>query len=333
MDTFKKFSANFLAALFIFTAVLALIFFNFERKAFSAKTYQTAFANANFYNQLPAIMAEAMVSTNTNQKLPNMMQGMSAQAWDEFFRTLLPQDVLKAMGDDALNSVFAYWNMQTDSAEISLLPLKAGMVSNAGAQAVFTLLKTQPDCTLRQVGQMTIDLLSSSEIQFCNPPEEMIPLLKPVVQGQMQAAALAIPDQFTIISAPPENDPRQKLQNVRMIMRLSPILPLGFLLLMTILAVNSLKSWLKWWGIPFIITGVLAGLMSLSGAPVIGAVFHRMLVNRMPVYLPTIMLDYASNLASAMVQTLLNPVLWQGIILALIGSAMVMGAYFIKANK
>lgn len=334
MKIFQKILAIIFAVLFVVTAIAALILFNFDRNAFTAETYQKAFTNADFYTQLPAVMAETMVSTTTDQeKLPVVMRGMSIQAWDAYFRTLLPQDVLKAMGDEALNSVFAYLNMQTNSAQLSLAPLKASMVSDTGVQAVFTILKTQPDCTLRQMGQMATDLLSNGQIEFCNPPEDMLPLLTPMIQGQMQVASLAIPDQVTIISAPPENDPRQKLQTVRVVMRLSPLVPLVFLLLLTVIIVNSLKSWLNWWGLPFIVTGGLAALMSLSGAPVIGAVFQRILVNRMPAFLPTLMLDYASNLSSAMVQTLLAPVLWQGLILALIGSVMVMGAYFIKTNK
>ncbi len=74
---------------------------------------------------------------------------------------------------------------------------------------------------------------------------------------------MAIPDQLTLLSAPPQNDPRDKLQTARMVMRLSPILPLGFLLLMTIITVRSLKNWLDWWGIPLFITG---GLTAFSGA-------------------------------------------------------------------
>lgn len=334
MDAFKKIMAGIFATLFVITAILALILFNFDRKAFTAETYQKAFANANFYDQLPAIMAETMVSSTANQEqLPIVMRGMSAQAWESFFRTLLPQSVLKSMGDDALNAIFSYWNMQSNSAELSLMPLKAAMLSDAGVQAAFTLLKTQPACTLRQISQMTIDLLSNSEIQFCNPPEELHPMLTPVIQGQMQMTVLAIPDEFTLISAPPENDPRQKLQSARVTLRLSPIVPLGLLLLMTLFAVNSLKSWLNWWGIPFIITGTLASLIALGGAPVIGALFQRVLVSRMPAFLPVILLDYAGDLASAMVQTLLNPVLWQGAILALTGLVMVIGASFVKATR
>jgi hypothetical protein len=222
--------------------------------------------------------------------------------------------------------------MQTNSVQLSLVPLKTSMVSDTGVQAVFILLDTQPDCTLEQIAQMTFNLLTKSEIQFCKPPAESYSMLTPVIHGQMQLATLAVPDQITLLNAPSENDPRVKLRNARMAMRLSPILPLGFLLLMTIFAVHSLESWLNWWGIPLLITGFTAILMSLGGAPIFSAILKRMFVIRMPVFLPSILLDYASNLASAMVKTLLAPIFWQGLVIAFIGLAMAAGSYLIKGK-
>jgi hypothetical protein len=334
MNSFKKILGIVFAALFIFTAVPALIFFNFDRRAFTAETYQKAFANANIYDKLPAVMAEAMLSSTTNtSQLPIVMRGMSREAWEAYFRAVLPQETLKAMGDETLNSIFVYLNQQTNSVQISLAPLKAGMVSESGVQAVFTLLDTQPDCTFEQMAQTTMNLLNNGEIQFCKPPAELYPILTPVIRGQMQFATQVIPDQLTLISAPPQNDPREKLRTARLVMRLSPILPLVFLLLMTILTANSLKSFLNWWGIPLFITGSLASLMSLSGAPIFGAILQRILVNRMPAFLPSILWDYASDLASAMLQALLRPVLWQGLMIALIGLIMAAGSYFIKKNS
>jgi hypothetical protein len=333
MDSLKKILGIIFALLFISTAVPALIFFNFDRRAFTAETYQKAFANANFYNKLPVVMADAMLASTTDtSKLPVVMRGMSQDAWKAFFRTMLPPETLKVMGDDILNSSFAYLNMQTNSVQLSLIPLKSSMVSDTGVQAVFSLLNSQPDCTLGQIAQMAIDLLTKSEMQFCKPPSELIPMLTPAIQEQMQVATLAVPDQITLISAPTENDPRVKLATARMVMRLSPIFPLGFLLLMTIFTVNSLKGWLSWWGIPLSITGVLASLMSLGGAPIFGAILQRVLVNRMPAFLPTILLGYASDLASAMLQALLRPVLWQGLLIAFIGLIMAAGSYFIRTN-
>jgi hypothetical protein len=334
MDSIKKTFGIVFAFLFVLTAVPALIFFDFDRRAFTAETYQKAFASVDFYNKLPAVMAETMLSSTTDtSKLPVVMRGMSRNAWEAFFHTMLSPETLKVMGDDMLNSTFAYLNMQTNSVQLTLTPLKTSMVSDSGVQAVYALLNTQPNCTLEQMAQLAMNLLTKSEMQFCKPSAELYPMLTPVIQGQMQAISHAIPDQFTLISAPAENDPRIKLKTARMVMRLSPILPLAFLFLMTIFTVNSLKSWLKWWGIPLFITGSLAGLMSLIGAPIFGAILQRILINRLPAFLPTILLGYASDLASAMLQALLRPVLWQGLIIAFIGVIMVISAYFIKRNS
>ena len=334
MESFKKISAFFFAALFVLTAVPALIAFNFDRRAFTAETYQRAFAKQDFYNKIPTVLAQTMATMSTDQtQLPIVVRGMDASAWEVFFRNLLPQETLKVMGDDTLSSIFAYLNMQTNSAQISLVPLKASMVNDTGVQAAFTILNTQPECTLDQVFQMTINLFATGELQFCKPPAQLYPMLTPMIQGQMQMAALAVPDQVIIITAPPENDPRMHLQTIRRVMRFSPFVPLGFLVLMTIFAVNSLKSWLNWWGISFFITGAITGLMGLAGAPIFGAIFHRVLVARMPIYLPAILLDFASDLASAMIQALLNPVLWQGLAIFLFGSAMIVGAFATTAVK
>jgi hypothetical protein len=331
MNSSKKIIGGIFAVLFVVTAVPALIFFNFDRRAFSVETYQKAFVNSGFYNKLPAVLAETMISASTDQsKLPVVMQGMSQEAWEGFFRTLLLQETLEVMSADVLNSTFAYLNMQTDSVQLSLVPLKTSMVGNTGADAIYTLLDSQPDCTFMQIAQMAIDLLSGGEIQFCKPPAELYSMLTPVIQEQMQIAVSAVPDQITLISKPPENDPRVKLQVLRMGIRLSPIIPLVFLLLMTIFTVNSLKSWLRWWGIPLFITGILASMLSLSGAPIFGLILQRILVSRMPDFLPTVLLGYANDLASAMLQAWLDPVLWQGLGIALIGLIMTVASYFVK---
>ncbi len=181
-----------------------------------------------------------------------------------------------------------------------------------------------------QIAQMAMDLLAGGEMQFCKPPAELYSMLTPVIQGQMQFAVSAVPDQITLLSKPPANDPRVKLRILRMGMRLSPIIPLVFLLLMTVFTVNSLKSWLRWWGIPLFITGILACFLSLSGAPIFGVFLQRILVSRMPDFLPAVLLGYANDLASAMLQAWLNPVLWQGLGIALIGLIMTASSYFVK---
>ncbi len=326
MESIKKVLAVFFSIAFVVTAIFALVFFNFERRAFKTEIYQQVFASEDFYNRIPSVLANAMISSPANvQDLPLAMQGMSTQAWEGFFRTLLPQDTLKLIGDDVLHSTFDYLNMQSNSVIISLLPIKANMGTESGVQAVFTLLQTQPACTLEQIAQMTFNLLNGHEIAFCNPPEQLAPLLTPVIQAQMQTAALIIPSEVTLISVESgQTDPRERIQNARTLMKLSPLVPLAFLLLLTLTIVNSLQSWLLWWGAPFASTGIIASLVAVTGAPVIGVILKRVIIQRASSILPSSFSEYASDLASAMIGAIMRPIFWEGLLLFFMGSGMVL---------
>ncbi|MBI2330766.1 MAG: hypothetical protein HYU84_01050, partial [Chloroflexi bacterium] len=118
MDTLRKITAVFFSILFVITAVTAILLFNFDRHAFTAETYQRAFVREDFYNKLPSLMAQAIVSSDADtSQLPLVMQGMGVEAWEAFIRALLPTEVLKSLGDDVLNSTFAYLSMQTDTVQ------------------------------------------------------------------------------------------------------------------------------------------------------------------------------------------------------------------------
>lgn len=330
----NKTLATICAILFTLSAVTAMVLFNFDCSAFTAETYQKAFAREDFYNKLPAVMAEAMTNSGADQsQFPVVIQGMSREAWEGFFRSLLPPEMLRVMGDDMLNSAFAYINRETDSIQLNLAPLKVSLASETGVQAVLSLLGTLPACDLFQIGQMTLNLFSGGQIELCNPPADLHPMLAPVIQGQLQFTASTLPDQLTLVTASPQNDPRQRLEILRLFMRFSLILPLIFLLTLTALAVRSLSEWLMWWGIPSFVTGASAYLTGLLGAPIFGSVLQRILVNRMPDYLPLFLLDFASDFASAMVRALLNPVMWQGLVLAVLGVGMAVIGYLLNLKK
>ena len=312
---------------------MALLFFNFDRRAFTAETYQQAFAREDFYNKIPSLLAQSITSGADVTQQPLGMQGLNQETWDSFFRTLLPPDVLKVIGDDLLNSTFAYLNLESDLIQVDLSPVKANMVGETGTQAALVLIKSLPACTLDQAAMIMFGMFSGDQIQLCNPPEDILPMLMPIIQGQMQVTASLIPDQLTLITAPPQNDPRQRLQTIRFFLRLSPLLPLMFLFGLTIFAVRSLKDWLIWWGIPLGITGFIASVMGLLGAPLLGAVLERLLAARLPNYLPVFLVDFTGDFSAAMVRALLNPVLWQGVILAVIGGGMFVAGYFINTKK
>jgi hypothetical protein len=330
METIRKTVAAMLATLFILTALAAQFLFNLEQKAFSPVTYQQAFANDQFYERMPSILAES-VATGSMQGLPVSLQGLTQQNWENFFRDLLPPETLKLMGDQALASILAYLNDESDRAVLSLAPLKERMVGEPGTQAVINLMRTQPVCTLAEIARITMAVLNSQELSLCNPPEDMYPLVVPLIQGQLQITSAAIPGEVTLAHFDPAvtagADPRDRMQLARFLMRFSPLVPLLFLLAMTAFAVRSLGDWLTWWGLPFFIIGFVGALVSLLAAPLISLLLLDFLSALLPSFLPQVLLANGSQLASAIVGQMLQPTALQGILLAVLGLAMLIAAF------
>lgn len=150
---------------------------------FTAETYQQAFAREDFYNKIPSLLAQSITSSTDPAQQPLGMQGMSTETWESFMRTLLPPEVLKPLGDDVLISTFAYINMESDSIEVDLAPVKTSMRSETGTQAAIALLRTLPACTLEQSALIMFGMFTGDQVQLCNPPENVLPMLMPIIQG------------------------------------------------------------------------------------------------------------------------------------------------------
>src|SRR5690606_23395664 len=181
---------------------------------------------------------------------------------------------------------------------------------------------TQPDCTLDQITQMTFSLLTAQEIAFCNPPAELTPLLTPVIQIQLQTVALIIPDEMTLVSAEnTQTDPRRGIQIARILMKFSPLLPLGFLILLTIATLSSLQNLLKWWWPSFLAAGFISIFIGIIGAPIIGLILNW-LIKRASTALPNIISSYARELGSALAGSILLPILLQGATILFFGAGI-----------
>ena len=337
MQTLGKFIAGICAVLFIITGVMALLFFNIERKAFDSTTYKQAFENQNLYARMPSILANTLSGTILqNQNTPTFIKTLTLTDWEASISSMLPPGELKAITDDALDSVFDYINRRTDSVSISVIPLKSRLIGPSGLELVKQVLRVQPACTTEQLQAIAFGFLSGGDIILCNPPEDVLTLLTPVIESQIQVMTIAIPDEVTLISSVlsgTPNDPRLKLNNVRLLMLISPLLPIVFLLGITIFAVRSLKEWLMWWGWPIFITGASALIVSLLGSPTIGFVVSRFMQIQGAGFIPPSLLPIMQETASSVTSEILKPVTLEGLILAVIGFVMAVVALFVVRRE
>ncbi len=334
MKTIGNFFAGVCAILFVISGVIALLLFNIERKAFSSESYKQAFEDQNLYDRMPSVLAAALSASLTEGGNTSPLLGMlSTQDWETSIAALLPPEELKSMTDNALDSIFDYLNGRSDSAVVSLTPLKGYLTGEAGVDAVVQLLRKQPACTTEQLMQIAIGALGGGEIVFCNPPDEVMGVVTPIIGTQLQFVTLGFPDEVTIIPSEKSNtpdDPRIQVNRVRKAMKLTLVFPILFLLALTIFAVRSLREWLAWWGWSFTFTGGISLLISLLGSSVIGFVIGLAMQNKTYAFIPPVLLTTMQETVSEVARLILVPVVTvEGLILLLLGLGMVSVTIFL----
>ncbi len=319
----------------VLSGAAALLLFNIERRAFSAETFQQAFERQNLYTRIPAILAGALhTAIAKDPDTDPFLKTLSPADLETAIAELLPPDDLKMLSEDALNSIFAYLNNQTDTVSVSLLPIKNRLAGPAGAELAVRLINAQPDCTLEQLLQMGMGFFSG-EVALCKPPAEMMGLITPMLTSQVQVMATAIPDRVVLLSAEnstPQDDPRLRLNSVRLVMTLSPILPVLFLIALTALAVRNFTDWLKWWGYPLLAIGTVGAVTALIGSPLLGLVI-RAVIQSQAGFLPESLISALEETVGAISKQILNPVVIQGGILGCAGFGMGITAVFLRGKS
>lgn len=329
-DLLKTFAAL-CAVLFVFTAVPVLLLFNIERRAFSSATYKQAFENQRLYERMPSLLASTLsASVSQNPNMVPFLRELSTEEWQTTISSLLPPEELRAMTDQTLDSTFEYLNFRSSSVVISLLPVKAQLAGDAGVVVVRQFLATQPACTVEQLTQMALGLVSGT-IALCNPPEEAIGLLEPFIQSQLQTISTTFPNEIALIPGTESDtptDPRLRLQWIRSGIQFAPFFVFLLLLLIAVLAVRSLPGLFVWWGWPLLITGLISGIIALVGSPLVGWFLQLLIQTQGVAFLPPVLAASLGETVSAVASQMLAPAVLQGFVMAAIGLGMVILSIF-----
>jgi len=332
----KNILAVICAVLFVLSTVLVLLLFNIERKAFSSETYKQAFADQGLYQRMPAILGTTLSAyLAENGSAVPFLQVLTIEDWQNSIALLLPPEELQGMANQALDATSDYLNGRTDSATISLLPVKAHLAGDSGTQIVLQVLRRQPACTAEQLTQMALGLFGG-QIVLCNPPEEALGLMMPFVQTQIQSLTLAFPNEVTFIpgtASGTPNDPRLKLNTVRSTIKLTPFIPAFLLLGIAVFAVHSLIDGLTWWGWPLMFAGGISVLVGLFGSPAVSVILRLVIQNQGAVFVPQILAASIAETTGAVARQMLTPVVIEGFILGIVGLGMVIVAAFLARRE
>ena len=269
---------------------------------------------------------------------PVFFTTLSQDQWASILRTLLPADWLQSQVESVLNQGFLI--LEKPGAPLSLTidtrELKSRLSGSAGTDAVLQIIQSLPDCA---AGYMP-DESNPSQLLDCKPLGMDEAQLKPQISKALTDATADIPDQLDVLKPLRDSGalnvealglpvgPRQLLQVGRIVVRLSPILCVAILLIVSLLVVRSWKGFLRWWGYPLLSAGVavlltaivlwvgLDVLVSLGGENLPGSV-------SIDVY------DTVSGILVFIMHRYSLVTGAEGIILGLIGVGFVIGSFFV----
>jgi hypothetical protein len=266
-----------------------------------------------------------LLTKNLGNRAPVFIQHLTAFQWSSLLKDLISEKQLQDMTEETLNQMLAYLNSETLSPNISLQAVKKDLAGPAGLNFVMAIIQAQPDCTFQELARI-LTTLGSGEL--CNPPKALLDLFQPVIQSELRVAVAAIPDELPLL--PNANDPSilstlQFLKLARLIMRLSPLVPVGLLLVISLLYVRTLRAWLHWWGWLLLLTGLPGVFIGFWGSPLLRLLAERLLFKKMVATWPPEIVSSVRGIVDASLREVLRAAGWEALALSIIGLGMVLG--------
>ena len=271
------------------------------------------------------------------------MNNLTPGDWERLIGTLLPPDDLREMSEQALDQVFAFLDGETDSAKVSLVAMRDRLTGQAGAEVIEILLAAQPPCTEAQLAQLAINVSSGEgDLVLCQPQVEDADALVLDMQKQWDALVAEMPDEAQIIKpASPSSSiqgggPEGVLTAVRYLHRyvwLGLLVPLALLLVVMLFGVRSRKGWLRWWGIPLFIAGLLTLGLGIAAVPALDWAWVGYIADKIPPMFSASISDVAHELADSVVRELSQTIMLVAGLASLIGLAAIVGSFFVGSKK
>jgi hypothetical protein len=275
--------------------------------------------------------------------MPSFLQNLTAADWQAMLTILLPPDTLKSMTESTLDQMFAYLNGEAASVSVPLVTLKQHLLGPSGANLILQLLNSQQPCSKEDLAQLTSGM-SNGGIVFCKPPEDVLPLVTSLLPDLLNSVVPQIPDKAFIINPPAPGaptpgsgpfgaDPISTLRTIRLVMRLSLLIPLIFLILVTLFAVRNIKSWMRWWGIPFFVTGAITLVLGITIIPALNIAWIWFIAPQIPVFIPVEIPTVGLELFRSILKTLSGWIILPGVIICVLGLSAWIGSTFIKMKN
>jgi hypothetical protein len=285
---------------------------------------------------------------------PVYFASLSQQDWEVIFRILVPTSWLREQGESAIDQAFAFLDSDAPTLEvdISMTAIRDRLTGPEVGSVLLRVLRALPQCTPAQKAFYSKGWFDPAQpdLPACRPPEEDMPAVVMEMGVVLNQMAQSIPDEVTLDASntdggeegegstagdegsPFGSDPKVALRLLRQGMRFGFLVPLLLLLLIVLFAVRSLKGWLLWWGASLAIAGAVTLVPALAAPAVVRWALETRLRLSFPSGLSETMADTLLGVIRSISQIFAGRLAIMAGILMLVGVAMLVAAYFVKAG-
>jgi hypothetical protein len=288
-STFISLLSWFFAVLFVLSAIGVIFTFFPIGKLLNPDFYQQALEKENIYQRLPesiaAQLANTLSSPMSGQDAEISLLTLDEQEWEGILLELIGPAWLQSQSETILDQVFDILLVSPDPLntplEISVKEIKQRLAGPEGIQAINQIIEAQPPCSVEQllgVLQAGLGIETSIDSLLCRPPDFILSELNPFVEAFLDSTAGQIPDQVQFYLPLPKpqtevseivHDPvpeipetLQTLRQINTLVTWSPLLPIAFLIILSLLAVRSLRDFMTWWGGTLFTAGIISLIFS-----------------------------------------------------------------------
>ena len=265
-----KFFTVIFSVLFVVTSTAVLILYGPYRLLFNSSLYKNALSDLDVANKIPPIASNFLPSDITLNPcadfqencgntpagfiLPSFSMNLTPVNWQALQEIFLPPDEIQTLMGIAFDRFLLLKQGNVNQISIPIDMVKGNFTGTGGERGLWRFFNSLPLCSAAETAQLSIPNPTSIIVPLCKPPDELLNLLIPDLLEQIKPYVNRIPDGMNI------SMPSSTLVDIRLglsFLAWMSLLPLLFLLGVTLLCVRSLKNGLRLSGILFFISSLL----------------------------------------------------------------------------
>lgn len=307
-----------LALVFILCANSVLQLRTADKVLLDPLTYQLALAETNTWLALPDLVtAEVMhqreslrADAEAGDPKAMVITALEPQDLRRLSTLLLPPAEAQRVVEDGIAQGFDYLEMRRDTVALDLTGLKRNASGRNGAQAIEILVGTLPECAT----------------PGCPNPEQIAAHVDP------RTLFGALPDSQPLIVGPADPDPREGVAFGRLLLGFAPLALLLLLALVALFGARSRAGWLRWSGVPLMLTGALALTQGAMAGPGIDFAWSQYLAE-VDQELSREVAQHLRAVFEAVMAEFVRHLQFEGGAVALTGMALVLLSFFVPDRR